>query len=130
MAGAFFMPKHEDKGLFEKGGAPGPGRPPGMKNKSYLNLNVWFELLHDEVTEMTGEQRVALIFRAIDTLMSKVQNIPATPEESRSNADKALDELKAAESYGLNRDARGASSQPGSNGADVETGSAESKASA
>lgn len=106
---------------FKKGDKAGPGRPQGCKNKSYLNLNVWFELIHDTLADLTPEKKLEYGFKAAEMLLNKVPVLPGTPGESKSNADQALAELKAAEEYGINRDGRATTSQPGSHGADVET---------
>jgi hypothetical protein len=113
---------------FQKGFAKaGPGRPQGSKNKNYMNPVYWFNLIQEESEDMSSDKKVEIAFKALDLLMPKVQNLPASPDESVSNADRVFDELKAAEEYGLNRNAGSASTQPGSNGADVETGSAQSE---
>jgi len=114
---------------FKKGAKPGPGRPEGSKNKNYLNLNIWFEMIHDNLLEMPVEQKLQYSFRAAELLLTKVQVLPGTPGDSKTNADQALAELKAAEEYGINRDAGSTGTQPGSNGVDVAGGSAEGEAS-
>lgn len=109
---------------WKKGCKPGPGRPKGLKNKSFLSLNVWFELIHDRLHKLPDEQVLQYAFKAAELLLGKVQNLPGTPEDSRTNADQALAELKAAEEYGITRNDGGPHPQPGSNGADVARGPA------
>jgi hypothetical protein len=110
---------------FEKGWAGGPGRPVGSKNKSYTSLNVWFELIHSTLEELPPEKKLEYGFKAAELLLAKVQTLPGTPGDSRSNADNALAELKAAEEYGIKRDDGSPPSQSGSDGADVAAGPAQ-----
>jgi hypothetical protein len=110
---SFFMP-------FEKGHKGGPGRPLGCKNKSYTNVNAWLEFIYERIEKMDDGQAVQHAFRAAELLMAKIQALPGSPEDSRTNADKALAELKAAEEYGIGRNDGGTTFEPGSNDAHVE----------
>jgi hypothetical protein len=79
--------KSKGKAMFKKGQSGNPaGKKPGTKNKSYLSLNVWFELIHDRMQKLPDEQVLAYSFRAAELLLSKVQMLPTTPGESVSNA--------------------------------------------
>ena len=71
---------------------------------------------------MSPEKKIDCAFRALELLMPKVQNLPSTPEESKNNAMSALEELKAAEEYGINRNAGNPATQFGSNRTDVAGG--------
>lgn len=72
---------------FEKGTKPGPGRPKGLKNKSYLDGSHWLERADQEVQEEENpDKRMAIIRWAAELIMQKVQILPATPGDSVNNA--------------------------------------------
>lgn len=64
---------------------PGPGRPPGCKNKNFLNASIWLELLWDDVQGMTAAERQPILKWATEQILAKVQVLPATPGDSVSN---------------------------------------------
>jgi len=85
----------------------------------------WYTLIADHSVSLSDKEIIDVAFKALELLMPKVQSLPATPNDSKSNADQALAELKAAEDYGINRTGS-PDPQSGSNGTDVAIGQTES----
>ena len=79
---------------FEKGGAPGPGRPEGSKNKNCMMPVFWYNLIEERSKDMTDKEVIEIAFRALNLLMPKVMVVPATPTDSVTNAQlmKAVEE--------------------------------------
>jgi hypothetical protein len=103
---------------FEKGAKPGPGRPKGSKEKKYLNLKFWFDLLETELakkititrrtkdglfvdswvtTAVDPNTRAQLFLNAMKMLTAKMKQLPTTPGDSVENAEEAMKELNAIE---------------------------------
>lgn len=72
---------------FTKGSKPGPGRPQGLKNKSYLDASHWLQRADEEVQrEESAEKRFNIVKWATELIMAKVPALPATPGDSVGNA--------------------------------------------
>lgn len=83
---------------YQKGGPPGPGRPKGCKNKSYLDASLWLSLAFALVQdEKDPEKQLPVIKWATELIMQKVPVLPATPGDSVSNAVVAQTLLTALE---------------------------------
>ena len=79
---------------FKKGQSGNPaGKLPGTKNKNYLNVNMWLELIWERLPKMTFDQQVANSWRAVDALLPKVPSLPATPGDSAANAAKVFETM-------------------------------------
>jgi len=63
---------------FEKGGAPGPGRPEGSKNKNCMMPVFWYNLIEERSKDMTDKEVIEIAFRALNLLMPKVMVVPAS----------------------------------------------------
>lgn len=92
---------------FQPGQSGNPdGRPVGSKNKNYLSLNHWFEIINDASSGMEPKEKLEIAFRALGMLLPKVQALPASPSDSVSNAAATLNMVKELESNGeVKRDA-------------------------
>lgn len=98
------------------------GRPKGSKDKRYLDLQYWFNLLEKElekkifVTETTKSgqlirtyqtdavdpnKRAQLFLDAMKMLVSKSKSLPGSPTESKTNADEAMKLMRELEGNGL-----------------------------
>ncbi len=109
------------------------GRPEGSKDRHFVRVEFWLGRYFETLEKLPAEQKLAKIELVIEKFFSKIQVISATPGESAVAGTSALDELKAAEAYGI--DQRNGNNgaphiEPGSNGAHVETGPAEGEATA
>lgn len=93
--------KTDEKGRWLKGNPPGPGRPPGMKDKKWSSLDYWFGLVEKEWDKLKPERRATIAIDAWKALLARKQ-MPMTPEESVSNADAAMKLLKVLEDASAN----------------------------
>lgn len=103
---------------FEKGAKPGPGRPKGSKERKYLNLKFWFDLLETELnrkiqitrktkdglyvdswetTAVDPNTRAQLFLNAMKMLTSKMKQLPTTPSDSVDNAEESMRILEGLE---------------------------------
>ena len=67
------------------------GRPPGVKNKNYTNVNCWLELIWERIPEMSFDEQVANAWKAVNALLPKVPVLSASPGDSVSNAQKTAE---------------------------------------
>ena len=75
-------------------GLKGGGRPKGSTDKKWYNVQYHLE----QLLELAGdnkEERKKLHHEILFALFSKLQVIPATPEESKDSADQTLEKLRA-----------------------------------
>lgn len=72
------------------------GRPPGSKNKNYLDPNFWTAKLYEVYEKATEKEKGEMAFRLLTMLFSKMQVLPKSPEESVNNVNAlVLDALKS-----------------------------------
>lgn len=70
-------------------GKPGPGRPKGSKDKSYLTLQFWYDELMKDWGSLSPAQRAKLSKELMQMLVNKMKSMPGSPEESVSNIKEA-----------------------------------------
>jgi hypothetical protein len=84
--------------MFVKGQSGNPGgKPKGTKNKAYLSLKFWFEMIAENSQKFTAERKVEIAFQAANMLLPKIQSLPAEPGDSLENARRTQDLLNALE---------------------------------
>lgn len=74
---------------FEKGRAKTGGRQKGVRNRdtrNYLDFQLWFGMIKDCAETLEPKEKLEVAFRVMSMLMTKVQQLPGTPEQSLENA--------------------------------------------
>lgn len=94
--------------MFQKGQS---GNPAGMKKgtlhkrtRNYLDLQMWAQLIADNADSLTAKEKIEIGFRALNALLPKIANLPATPGESVRNAQLKAEELQGFEQLPQNAD--------------------------
>lgn len=77
------------------------GRPVGSPDKRWFDLTWWYKLITDNVDKLTEVQKVELGLKGLSLLISKLPNIPATPQESVDRIVDVKGELEQAESVNV-----------------------------
>jgi hypothetical protein len=116
---------------FEKGQSGNPaGRPVGSGDRQFIRTDFWLGRYWESIAKLDEEKKQSKIEFVLEKFFSKIQVLTASPEDSKSNADNALEELKRAEAYGITHNGTNGAPhvEPGSNGAHVETGPVEGQA--
>ena len=94
------------------------GKPKGTKDVRWSKLHFWFDLLEKELnkeitvtesskggnlvrtyktTAVDPNKRAEIFLRAMSMLVSKMKQLPTSPEDSKLNADEAMAVLKSVE---------------------------------
>ena len=88
--------------MFKKGQSGNPsGRPKGClgkKTRNYMDFQMWFQTVKENMEKLIPKERIEVALRVIPMLMSKIQNLPSTPEQSLENAKAREEIMKAFES--------------------------------
>ncbi len=116
--------------MFKKGQSGNPaGRPVGSGDKQFIRTDFWLGRYWESIEKLPEDKKQGKIEFILEKFFSKIQVLPSSPEESVGNANSALTELKRAESYG-NSNVGAPQTEPGSNGAHVAVGTAQSQVTA
>lgn len=71
-------------------GNPG-GRPKGTPNKerrNFLDLQLWLKLVTEDLEKIRDpKERIGIELGVVDRILSKLQNLPASPQDSVNNAE-------------------------------------------
>lgn len=73
------------------------GRPEGAKDKRWYDLNWWYSLIIDNVDKLNEVQKVELGLKGLALIVSKLPQVPATPQESVDRVVDVHGELNKAE---------------------------------
>lgn len=74
------------------------GRPVGSIDSKWYDLNWWYTLITENIDALTSQQKAEIGLRGLALLVSKVPNIPSTPQDSVKNVIDIRGELERAES--------------------------------
>ena len=73
------------------------GRPYGALSSEWHNIKWWFTLITENYRYLKPKERIELGYKGMALLLSKMPNLPATPQESLKNVLEAQNELEALE---------------------------------
>lgn len=109
---------------WKKGVSGNPaGRPVGSGDRQFIRTDFWLARYFESISNLAEDVKIQKFEWVLEKFFSKIQQLPASPEDSVKNA--AMSELAQLENYGINGNGTPAP-QPGSNRADVEAGTPQS----
>lgn len=71
------------------------GRPKGCKDKVYLKLGYWFELIEANKATLSARDQIELGKWGLKLLTDKLKSLPNDPEESLANSAEVLEEIES-----------------------------------
>jgi len=86
--------------MFQPGKPKTGGRQKGVvnkKTKNYLDFQMWFQVIKDNMEALPEEKRIEVAFRVAAMLFTKVNNLPMSPAESAENAQARVEMMNALE---------------------------------
>lgn len=72
------------------------GRPKGAIDKRWHNLQWWFSLVTENCDELTPKEKAEIGMKGMMMLVSKMRELPKTPNESLANAESDIKAIENA----------------------------------
>lgn len=75
------------------------GRPrKPLDTRQQFSLSYWFRLIEGDIKKLRPKDRARIALECWKTLISKANNVPNDPDDSKTNAEEAFNLLKSIES--------------------------------